>query len=211
VVRNRLVLGAALLLAAPCASPASPERYVVRAGDDGSSVKFVSKAAMEVFEGKTHAVTGRVTLDPGALGDTLDISVSVDMTRLATGIALRDRHMRENHLHTERFPIATFEGGRIAEGTGPLAVGQARRVALDGTLTIHGVARRVTLPVDLARDATGTLRLVAEFPVALADHGIPRPKFLVLKLGEVPQVSVSIVADPDPATSTMEAPTPVTP
>jgi polyisoprenoid-binding protein YceI len=201
-----LVLASFLLLAAPPASVASPERYVVRAGDEGSAVKFVSKSAMETFTGKTRAVTGRLVLDPQALGDTLAIAVSVDMTRLETGIALRDRHMRENHLHTERFPVATFEGARVVEGTGSLLAGQPCRLALDGTLTIHGVARRVTVPVELLRDAAGTLRLTAEFPVALADHGIPRPKFLALKLGDVQRVSVSIVADPDPATPAAELP-----
>ena len=30
-----------------------------------------------------------------------------------TGIGMRNTHMRENHLETETYPVATFTGGRI--------------------------------------------------------------------------------------------------
>jgi len=68
----------------------------------------------------------------------------------------------------------------------------------------------LTLPVDLVWDGK-TIRLAAEFPVSLAEHGIPRPRFLVLKLGEVQQVSVSVVADRDVATAVPETGAPASP
>jgi polyisoprenoid-binding protein YceI len=76
-----------------------------------------------------------------------------------------------------------------------LQAGVARRVELAGTLTIHGVARPATIPADLAWDGARRVTIDAEFPVALADHGIPRPKFLLLKLGEVQKVTVHLVAE----------------
>jgi len=132
MIRIRALPGSFLLLSLllPRAGLASPERYVVRGGDEGSTVEFVSKAAMETFKGKTRAVSGTLRLDPAALVDTLTISISVDLASLDTGIALRNRHMRENHLHTDRFPLATFEGARIVEGGGALEAGQSRRVTL---------------------------------------------------------------------------------
>ena len=111
-VAHSMMLLALLLLAAPRAL-AAPQTFTVATGDEACEVKFTSKAAMESFDGKTRMISGRVTLDPAALGDSLVIAMDVDMTTLDTGIALRNRHMRENHLHTEQFPTATFAGAKI--------------------------------------------------------------------------------------------------
>jgi polyisoprenoid-binding protein YceI len=189
-----------LPLLLPCRGAAEP--FAIRSGKDGSLVQFRSKAAMETFDGRTRSVEGMVDLDPSGLGARLSISVTVDMASLDTGIALRDRHMRENHLHTERFPVATFEGAEIVEGGGrALVAGERVRVTLAGTLTIHGVAREVQLPVDLAWDGGDRLEVASRFPVALAEHEIPRPQFLLLRLGDVQQVEVALVAvrAPSPA------------
>ena len=174
---------------------AAADTFTIRTDDDASRVRFVSKAAMETFDGTTRAVSGRLDLDPAAPGEGLSISVEVEMAALETGIALRDRHMRENHLHTDRFPRATFAGSGVVEGTmDPLPPGEPRRWVIAGVLTIHGVPREAALPLDLTWDGADTLRVESRFAVALADHGIPRPQFLVLKLGEVQQVEVSLTA-----------------
>jgi polyisoprenoid-binding protein YceI len=186
---------ATVAAAAFVASAAHADHFEIRGGKDASLVRFVSKAAMESFEGKTHAVTGSVSLNAADLGDTLSILVRVDMATLDTGIALRNQHMRANHLHTDQFPAATFAGARIVEGSGALEAGVTRRVVLAGTLTIHGVARAATVPIDLTWDGSDRLTVGAKFPVALADHDIPRPKFLMLKLGETQNVVVALVAE----------------
>lgn len=176
------------------APPARAEHYEIRGGD-ANLVKFESKAPVETFEGKTHAVTGALDLDPAALGDSLDLTVTVQMATLDTGIALRNRDMRENHLHTAKYPTATFHAGRILEG-GKIALpaNETKRVTLAGALTIHGVTKDVQLPVDLTYDGMASVQIACEFPVALADYAIPRPQFLVMKLGEVQKVSVALAA-----------------
>lgn len=203
----RFATVAVLAAASLAATPAAAEEFTVRGGKGASLVRFISKAAMESFEGKTNAVSGTVVLDPAALGDSLTIAIAVDMAKLDTGISLRNRHMRENHLHTERFPTATFSGARIAKGSGPLEKGATRRVDLAGKLTIHGVARDVTVPVDLTWDGANELKIAAEFSVALADHEIPRPKFLLLRLGEVQKVVIALVASRSAAPPAKEAAT----
>lgn len=174
--------------------PALATKFEINPGDE-SLVKFTSKAPGETFDGKTRAVVGAIDVDPQALGDSLTIAVSVEMATLDTGIALRNRHMCENHLHTAKFPCATFEGAKILEGGGAaLVAGEKHRVTLTGRLTLHGVTKEVTLPVDLTWDGAGALRVASEFSVALPDYEIPRPQFLMMKLSEVQRVSVSVVA-----------------
>ena len=191
--RSRWIAG--LLVGLALAGPAAAATFEIKSGDGANLVKFTSKAPGETFDGKTRAVSGRVDLDPAALGDSLSILVTVDMAKLDTGIALRNRHMCENHLHTAKFPQATFEGAKIQDGGGTaLVAGEKRVVALAGRLTLHGVTKEVVLPVVLTWDGADALRVASEFSVALADYEIPRPQFLAMKLGEVQKVSVSFVA-----------------
>ncbi len=185
-------LGAAL-----AAAPAAAETFVIVPGA-GSVVRFVSKAPMESFEGRTDRVSGRVEVDCAAPGDSATVEVSVELAGLETGIGLRDRHMRENHLETDRYPRAVFRGATLRGAPAALAAG-AEPVAceLSGSFELHGVTRPLRVPVRVGlREREGRRELVAEgrFPVALADFGIPRPQFLLLKLGDVQDVSFSLVA-----------------
>lgn len=184
------------LLALPAPARAAVEAFDVAAGDDGSLVTFTSKAPMETFQGRTRDVGGTVVLARGEGADTVRVAAVVAMATLDTGIALRNRHMRENHLETDRFPEGRFEG--VAVLPGDAAAGGTHDLMLRGMLTLHGVAREVEVAGALARDGAG-IRLTASFPVALADHGISRPGFLAMKLGEVQRVEVLLVARPAPA------------
>jgi polyisoprenoid-binding protein YceI len=207
----------ALLLAAVPAPAAPPEPAAVELaiGPDAGpgTVVFTSRAPMESFEGTTADVTGRVVLNPTNLGDSLEIAVQVDMASLDTGIGLRNRHMRENHLHTDRFPRAAFTGARILEGAGAdLRDGVPHDVVLEGAMMLHGVTRTVTAPVRLTwsdgEDGT-RLRIESRFEVTLADYDIPRPAFLIMKLNDVQRLRVDLWAAPAAATSvTPAAPSP---
>jgi len=202
MLRNRLrrigrapVFAAALTLAA--AAPAAAERFVITPGAAGNEVRFVSKAPMESFAGHTARVAGEVECDPGALADSCHVHVTVDLASLDTGIGLRNQHMRENHLETDRYPEAVFAGARLHGAPAALAPGQAARFELAGSFTLHGVSRPLRVPVEVTlHEAAGRRELVVAgaFPVSLADHGISRPRFLLLKLGEVQQASFVLTA-----------------
>ena len=56
---------------------------------------------------------------------------------------------------------------------------------------VHGVTRRMRATVEVLLKDDRTLQFKTEFPVALADHKIDRPKFLFLKLADVQQIAVT--------------------
>lgn len=162
---------------------------------DGSEVAFTSKASLETFDGRTQVVHGEVTCDPGDLSGPLTLRVEVDLASLDTGIGLRNTHMRERHLQTDRYPQAVFTGRAVASATpAALEPGQAARVAVTGELALHGVTRPLTVEAEVTLGGDGGLRIVAAFPVRLSDHDIPRPQFLALKLADEQQVRVELVA-----------------
>jgi polyisoprenoid-binding protein YceI len=192
-----LVIGALAAAAIAAAGTAPAATWKIVAEAEGNLVKFESSATLESFEGKTSNVWGRVTLDPAALGSHLEIEVEVDLRSLDTGIELRNRHMRENHLETERFPTARFEGADIVEGAGSsLAPGATVAIVVEGNFDLHGVTKTVRIPLELTHDGTN-LRIAGRFPVALSDHEIARPKFLIMRLGDVQQVTVDVTAVPE--------------
>jgi len=192
-VRRAAWIGTAVLVVA---TAARGETFRIVTETEGNLVRFESKATLESFDGKTSSAWGTISIDPTEIGDHLEIEVEVDLRTLDTGIEMRNRHMRENHLETDRFPMARFEGGDIVEGAGSsLAPGTTREIVVAGRLEIHGVTKDMKLPLELTYDGTN-LRIVSRFDVALSDHEIERPKFLVLRLGDVQKVTVDLTAIP---------------
>lgn len=175
---------------------AAMHTYRITPGDE-TEVVFQSSAPLETFEGSTDQVEGAIVLDPEALGDSLTVEISVDLASLDTGIGLRNRHMRENHLHTERFPEAVFRGASLrGELPDRLASGETVTVRAAGSFSLHGVTRRMETDVRLTLDEAGrTLRIETEFEVFLEDHEIPRPKMLFMKLDEKQKVRLVAVAE----------------
>jgi polyisoprenoid-binding protein YceI len=197
---KRCLAALAFLLGGTAAAHAG--EFLVRPGGE-NKVVFVSKAAMERFEGKTSRLEGRIFVDPAGVGDSIGVHLEVDMATLDTGIALRNRHMRENHLDTDKYPRAVFEGATVLGPAGAaLEAGRAVTLDVEGTFTLHGVSRRMRISVEAVytpRETGGRIEFRTTFPVTLADYGISRPQFLFLKLAEAQTVRVTGVALAAPA------------
>jgi polyisoprenoid-binding protein YceI len=191
----RRAVVAIALVATATATSAETTQYLIATGQP-SRVTFESKAPAETFTGETDQVSGTIELDPAAIADVITLQVEVDLASFSTGIGLRDKHMREQHLHTEQFPRAVFTGGKVSElSARELTPEKPVTGTLEGELTLHGVTKPITARFELALDGT-VLHAVAQFGVTLADFEIPRPKFLMLKLGETQAVTVALVARP---------------
>jgi polyisoprenoid-binding protein YceI len=192
----QLLVALALSLAVVSVAPAAV--HEVRPGG-ATQVVFVSKAPTETFEGRTRRMQGTIDLDPAAVGDSVRFRLEVDTRTLDTGSRLRDQHMHERYLETQRFPTAVFEGGRVVQGAGQrIAAGAETAFRVAGSFTLHGVTRPMVCDVMASLDGSGRLVFRAEFPVRLADHGIERPEMLFLKLAETQRVRVSAIASSRP-------------
>lgn len=187
--------GLALVAARP--ATAATTRYRIEAGKP-NEIRFHSEATVESFDGTTDRVHGWVEVDLADLSSGARWRVEVDMASLDTGIGLRNRHMRDNHLHTDEFPVALFEGEADGdEWPTSIPAGDGTILELPGILTIHGVAQERSLAVTIEHRDDGTVAVSTRFRVALAHHDIPRPKFLMVKLAEEQDVRLELVATPD--------------
>ncbi|HOX24384.1 MAG TPA: YceI family protein [Candidatus Krumholzibacteria bacterium] len=181
-----------LIVSTAIATAAAAETWQV---GSGSEVVFTSKAPMESFDGKTQQVRGHVTCDPASLVGPVDLRIEVDLASLDTGIGMRNTHMRERHLQTDRYPLAVFTGEAVTAASSPgLVLGQPVDVTVKGTFDLHGVARPLEVVVSTVLATDGVLTATTAFPVKLSDHAIDRPQFLVMKLADEQQVAVRLVA-----------------
>ncbi|MDY0110273.1 MAG: YceI family protein [Candidatus Krumholzibacteria bacterium] len=165
---------------------------------EGSEVVFVSKASIESFDGKTRQVRGHIACDLERLLGPLELALEVDLASLDTGIGLRNKHMRERHLETGKYPLAVFTAEEvIAASAAALAPGSTETVTVRGQFALHGVTHRREIAARVSLAAGGVLTVTADFPVKLSDHDISRPTFLVLRLADEQQVAVRLVMAPE--------------
>lgn len=172
MVRRRAVLSfaaglLAIALGAPAPAGAEPVRY--RILPEASKLGFHATSRLANADGRFQRFGGEVVVDPADL-TTARIAVKVDAASIDTGIGKRDNHLRsEDFLHVERFPAITFESVRV-EGAG-------RRVLLVGRLTLHGVTKEVTVPVEVSV-AAGRVEARGQFDIKRTDYGIRYESFM---------------------------------
>ncbi|MCH7690561.1 MAG: YceI family protein, partial [candidate division Zixibacteria bacterium] len=173
-------------------SSVAAETYSLDPTYNGDTVYFNSTARLEFVGGKTENVSGMFTFDPenpeGSIGGVL----AVDLRTLKTGIATRDGHMRDNHLHTEKYPFAYFHIDSLVPVIS-LSVADSIYIAkVMGRFYIHGVYREIEADLTIVRSIANSkgesIKVRAKFAIKLDEFKIPRPRALFLKLAETIEV-----------------------
>jgi len=176
--------------------------FAIQPGDP-NLVQFESHAPLETFSGKTRQMRGQVTLEPAHLADSISVHVEVDLASLDTGIGIRNDHMREEHLETDKYPKAVFTGGKVLDPSQrSLAPDHKVTFQIAGELDLHGVRRPLQADLEIDYSTPGgrpQLHVVGRFQVKLSDFEIRRPRFLMLRLDEVQRLTVDVVARADQA------------
>ncbi len=125
--------------------------------------------------GRSTAVTGTVKVEHA--GDALmatEASFEVDVTKLVSDESRRDTRIRTDGLQTNRFPKATFVSTKPIVLPAAAATGQAVKATAEGDLTLHGVTKRVSIPLDV-RVTGGKGELVGSLGFPMSDFNIVPP------------------------------------
>jgi len=152
---------------------------LTKTGD--ASVKFHAKGSAGMkFDGTTSELS---VSDNGKV-----VRVTVPLGKLETGIALRDKHMKEKTLEVEKFPNATFAVVR-----GDLKFpekGKSTDGEVSGTFNLHGVGKAMKAKYTAKLD--GDLYTVtASFKVDIKNHDIEQPNYLGVKVNTEVDVDVT--------------------
>jgi len=142
-----------------------------------NSIRFLAKSTFSNFEGTTSAVEGFIKWD-STLTNESKIEFKVYLDSLGTGIGLRNTHMRDHYLETNKYPFAQFRG-RITNQIQKTKL--ESEVEAEGYLKIHGIERKQTIKGKLY-DNGKMFKLESSFGISLSDFNIEQPSFLFISV-----------------------------
>jgi polyisoprenoid-binding protein YceI len=151
--------------------------YRVAPGDANSFVGYrvteqlVGGAIDQTATGRTSDVTGSFTIT----GTTVrDVSVTADLRTLTSDRDQRDNAIKDRGLESNRFPEAKFVlTAPIKEPKLPTA-GETVTTTARGDFTLHGVTKKVEIPVEGRWDGRD-VQVVGRLHIVFADYGIQAP------------------------------------
>ena len=151
-------------------------------------------------------LTGAVTIvarGPAGLrieGTSAEVSVDEEASALIfkvpippidTGIALRNRHLREA-LDVDRFPVALLRVRR-ADLNVPTAAAPTEGTAT-GELTLHGQSHPVTVHYRAQHGDDGVTRLHGSLRIDLREFGVKLPSYLGVAVAPEVDIEVELTA-----------------
>ena len=136
---NRLVLTSIAALAAASAF-ASPVTYVLDPHHTYPSFEADHMGGLSVWRGKFTDTTGKVVYDKDAKAGSID--VAINMNSIDFGMAKMDEHAKSPDIFdAAKYPTATYSGKFTK-------FSDAAPTEAEGTLTLHGVTKPVTLKIN---------------------------------------------------------------
>ena len=143
-------------------------------------VKFISETTMENFEGVTDKIDGYIQTDGIDKLVGSEFYFEVDLNSVKTGNGLRDRHMREDYLQTDKNQYTNIKG-KISEA---VKVSETEyNIKAVTKMSIHGVTRDITIPGKIYKLQNG-FKIKSNYSIKLTDYKIEIPKFMFLRLSE---------------------------
>jgi polyisoprenoid-binding protein YceI len=136
---NRIVLAsmAALLSAGALAAPVT---YILDPTHTYPSFEADHMGGLSVWRGKFDSSSGKVVYDKDAKSGSID--VTVDMSSVDFGMPKLNEHAKSDEIFdVAKYPKATFSG-KFSKFNG------ASPAEAQGTLTMHGVTKPVTLTIN---------------------------------------------------------------
>lgn len=170
---------------------ATAANFTVDAGQSEVSFSAVGRPSMLKIKGTGAKPSGSFSIGAKTAGE-----IQVDLREFTTGIATRDKHMKEKYLHTDksenqfaRFKITSVEiPGKDVPTSGEVPA------KISGTLTLHGktmpVSSDTKLKVDGEKLSTNVL-----LNLKLTDYGIEIPSFAGVTVAEVVDIDIKLQAD----------------
>jgi len=125
--------------------------------------------------GRTGEVAGKITIEGTKLTAA---TFEVDTASITTNDRRRDDNV-QSALSVSRFPKATFALTNPVELGSEAASGKPIAVAATGTLTIKGVTKNVTIPIE-AQLVNGTVVVVGSTDIVFSDYGVEVPRSAIV-------------------------------
>ena len=175
-------LAAVILLTVTAATLHADSRTYTIAKGGSNVVEFHAEDTYDSFDGKTRDVVGTIVADAASpAAGTVQLTINIDS--LDTGVSLRNKEMRERFLQTDKFGTATFKSVSVA-GPPSVAPNQPVDISVTGDLTLHGVTKRMTIPVRVVLIPDGRIHATSSFKIHMPAFGISVPHNLLVTVND---------------------------
>jgi polyisoprenoid-binding protein YceI len=125
---------------AAAAKASGPRTYTI--DRNHSSIGFRIRHLVSNVEGRFGDFAGTITYDP-AKPENSSVDVTVQAASINTDTPRRDDDLRsDNFFDVAKYPTLTFKSVSVQRKS-------ANELTLTGDLTMHGVTKRITVPVDV--------------------------------------------------------------
>jgi polyisoprenoid-binding protein YceI len=143
-MQRGFVIAAAVLAAVAAAgsAAAAPVKYTIDPDHTYPSFEADHFGGLSTWRGKFNRSSGTIVYDKATGSGTLDLTI--DTASIDTGHDELNAHLKsdqEGMFDAARFPTATYTG-KLAKFV------NGAPTEVDGTLTLHGVSKPVTLKID---------------------------------------------------------------
>lgn len=151
--------------------------YTIQPGDASSFVgyrvteQFAAALVESVATGRTSDVTGSFTIQ-GTVAD--DVDVTANLITLKSDKEMRDNRIKTLGLESERFPESRFVLTEPIDFEAVPEPGETVRARAVGDFTLHGVTKRVTIPVEARWDGRD-IQVVGHIPIVFANYDMDPP------------------------------------
>jgi polyisoprenoid-binding protein YceI len=151
-----------------------------------SSISFsISNFGINV-EGTFKEIKGRIFFSDANLNKA-NFDIQVETNSIATGIALRDKHLKnENYFHVEKYSKMMFHSKYVKR----ISSGQ---YLLIGNLSIKNNTKEISIPFHVSTKGN-SISFDGNFVIDRRDFGLGKNN---LTMGDEVKVQLQVVADPD--------------
>lgn len=160
---------------------------------DHTAVSFKIRHLLTNVQGHFKQFDGQFDYEPGK-PETWTVSATIQAASIDTNVAARDKHLRSaDFFDVEQFPTLAFTSTGMSEATETTG-------KLNGTLTLHGVSKPVTLDLQIlgiAKDPWGNViaSFTASTKINRKDFGLTWNKAVEsgqLLVGEEVEISLEV-------------------
>ena len=130
-----------------------------------SQITFLASSKLDDAHGSFGAFSADVAFDPDTIAHST-VRIIIQPASIVTGIDRRDAHLRScSFFCVDSFPQILFQSQKVAR-VGP------DRYRIDGTLTIRGITRPITIPTRMLSNEGSAARFSGEFEMDRRDFGL---------------------------------------
>jgi polyisoprenoid-binding protein YceI len=137
--------------------------------------QLASLSAPSDAVGRTSSITGSMTItQSGSAYTVAAATITVNVNTLTSDRSMRDQRIHQMGLESDRYPTATFVLSTPIDLPAGATTGQVVNVSATGQLTIHGVTRTVTIPIQARLNGT-QVEIAGSITFPFSEFGMTPP------------------------------------